>query len=89
MPVQSLADPFPWRWASIEVLEERLYTNKSDVWSFGVLLWEIFSRCRKPYTDFDVEGEKLQIQLNTCIFVLGFVCRMCPTFCFVFLCVNT
>ena len=40
---------FPVRWLAPEVLLRRQYSEKSDVWSLGVLLWEIFSLAMLPY----------------------------------------
>ena len=32
-----------------EAVLERMYTTASDVWSFGILCWEVFSYGQTPY----------------------------------------
>ena len=37
------------RWAAPEVIWESTFSCKSDVWSFGVFLWEVFTQGELPY----------------------------------------
>uniref|UniRef100_A0AC34RIS6 Protein kinase domain-containing protein n=1 Tax=Panagrolaimus sp. JU765 TaxID=591449 RepID=A0AC34RIS6_9BILA len=40
----------PYRWLSIEILNNcKKFNIKSDVWAFGVVVWELFTRASLPY----------------------------------------
>ncbi|KAK5970471.1 Protein kinase domain-containing protein [Trichostrongylus colubriformis] len=41
----------PIRWAAPEVLSTAIYTAKSDIYSYGILVWEIFHHAERPYGD--------------------------------------
>ncbi|XP_033636580.1 hepatocyte growth factor receptor-like [Asterias rubens] len=47
--VQTSKTRVPTRWLSLESLTHQTYTSKSDVWSFGILLWEIATLGGTPY----------------------------------------
>ena len=53
----------PWRWMALEYLVSNYFTISSDVWSFGILFWEMLSFGKIPYghQGYDEVLEKLQI----------------------------
>lgn len=55
--VRLQGDELPIRWSAIEVLTENKYTKASDVWSFGVLIFEVMSRGARPYDEFATLAE--------------------------------
>ena len=49
--------PKPHRWMAPEAVRQGKYSEKSDVWAFGVLIWEVLTDAAIPY--FDVLEENL------------------------------
>uniref|UniRef100_A0A8C7WN36 Tyrosine-protein kinase n=1 Tax=Oryzias sinensis TaxID=183150 RepID=A0A8C7WN36_9TELE len=45
----SLCSKFPVKWSAPEVIKYSKFSSKSDVWSFGVLMWEVYNEGRLPY----------------------------------------
>ncbi|XP_051523231.1 tyrosine-protein kinase receptor Tie-2 [Myxocyprinus asiaticus] len=64
----------PVRWMAIESLNYSVYTTNSDVWSYGVLLWEVVSLGGTPYCGMTCaelyeklpQGYRLEKPLNRC-----------------------
>uniref|UniRef100_A0AAY4BCL3 receptor protein-tyrosine kinase n=1 Tax=Denticeps clupeoides TaxID=299321 RepID=A0AAY4BCL3_9TELE len=45
----------PVKWMSPESIFDCVYTVQSDVWSYGIMLWEIFSLGKSPYPEIMVD----------------------------------
>ncbi|XP_008331857.1 ephrin type-B receptor 3-like [Cynoglossus semilaevis] len=47
----SLGGKIPIRWTSPEAIAFRKFTSASDVWSYGIVMWEVVSYGERPYWD--------------------------------------
>ncbi|WKY03267.1 hypothetical protein Q1695_004758 [Nippostrongylus brasiliensis] len=54
-------EKLPIRWQAPEVVLTRFYTEKSDVYSYGILLWEIFHNGSTPYKQFTNKEVRLKV----------------------------
>uniref|UniRef100_A0A3B4DVQ1 Ephrin type-A receptor 7 n=1 Tax=Pygocentrus nattereri TaxID=42514 RepID=A0A3B4DVQ1_PYGNA len=41
----------PVRWTATEAIQYRKFTSASDVWSYGIVMWEVVSYGERPYWD--------------------------------------
>lgn len=49
--------PIPW--LAVEIFNGLPFTDHADIWSYGVTIWEIFTRCRKPYTSLNLGNSSI------------------------------
>lgn len=88
-PLRSSSRRFavPVKWTAPEVLSTDDYLNsfclKSDIWSFGVLLWEVYSNGKIPYpgwrnqetVDNILQGHRLPAPKDTAPFIAEIIAR--------------
>jgi len=66
-------EPLPIRWLSPEVLRYRMFSGKSDVWSMGIVMWEIMNHGMVPYyempnsdvIDYVLQGKRMTFSPTT------------------------
>lgn len=69
---QGSVSKLPVKWIALESLADNVYTTQSDVWAFGVTMWEIMTRGQTPYPgvenseiyEYLIKGERLKQPLD-------------------------
>lgn len=41
----------PIKWLALETLQKKSFSEASDTWAFGVLMWELCTLARQPYQE--------------------------------------
>uniref|UniRef100_A0A8C9TS35 Tyrosine-protein kinase receptor TYRO3 n=1 Tax=Scleropages formosus TaxID=113540 RepID=A0A8C9TS35_SCLFO len=65
---QGSVSKLPVKWIALESLADNVYTTQSDVWAFGVTMWEVMARGQTPYPGVEnaeiyehlIKGERLK-----------------------------
>lgn len=82
----------PVRWMAPESIVFGRFTLESDIWSYGVVLWEIYSYGKQPY--FGHSNEEVRLRTLTQVAPMGATglyrpnSTLPPTYLFIFLAVR-
>ncbi|XP_065073902.1 vascular endothelial growth factor receptor 1 isoform X8 [Ochlerotatus camptorhynchus] len=49
--------PLPFKWLALECISDNVFGTYSDVWAYGIVLWEFFSLGRVPYPGMEANQE--------------------------------
>ncbi|CAJ0950050.1 unnamed protein product, partial [Mesorhabditis belari] len=60
--IKDLKQRLPIRWLAPETLKDGSYSTKTDVYSFGVLMWEIFKNGAIPYAEMTVQEVNVYVK---------------------------
>ncbi|XP_076134822.1 megakaryocyte-associated tyrosine-protein kinase isoform X1 [Alosa pseudoharengus] len=52
----------PVKWTAPEALKKEKFSTRSDVWSYGILLWETFSYGRQPYPKMSLKEVRERVE---------------------------
>jgi serine/threonine protein kinase len=61
----------PVLWSSPETIKEKVYNSMTDVWSYGVFVWEIFMYGKDPWTEYGEVGHVMNAIINGTVLALG------------------
>lgn len=45
----------PIKWMALEAIQSRRFSEASDTWAFGVLMWELCTLARQPYIEVNID----------------------------------
>ncbi|PRP89114.1 putative leucine-rich repeat receptor-like protein kinase [Planoprotostelium fungivorum] len=60
MTYESTEKAMPFRWCAPEMIHYKISSHESDVWSFAVLAWEIFTLGRIPYWELSSNADVIE-----------------------------
>lgn len=59
--VKTGEEALPWRWMAPESLRKLIFNEKTDVWMYGVTLWEIYTIGQVPYGGFSWSNDFVRL----------------------------
>lgn len=58
----------PIRWTAPEAIAYRKFTSASDVWSYGIVMWEVISYGERPYWEMSNQDVSYEMKYTILLF---------------------